>query len=84
VGKRVETRVNVRLLGAAVRPEIRVGDGTARASMAVDPTSQKRDVGHPAVSLVSRTAVSCRQGFYRRPRAETNGSTLLASNPNSC
>jgi hypothetical protein len=41
----------MRLLGAAVRPEIRIGDGTARTSVVVHPTSQKPDAGYPVTSI---------------------------------
>ena len=67
MGKRVETRVNVRLLGAAVRPEIRIGDGTARTSTVVHPTSQKRDVGHPATPPM-RDAHERTRGYVRLSR----------------
>ena len=44
--------------GGMVHPEIRIGDGTARTSVVVPPTSQKRDVGHPAKNDVFYQAES--------------------------
>ena len=51
-----------------MRPEIRIGDGTARTSMVVHPTSQKRDVGHPAPGGTEKQIPSLRCGMTTKLR----------------
>ena len=65
--------------GGMVHPEIRIGDGTARTSMAVHPTSQKRDVGHPA-SIVPITEAAMQQN---RETYRAINPLLRASTPRS-